>query len=105
MRHKSFHGRHGAILSAKVVHVRIPALGHIPWQKSKTLSWLAFVETGHIAEHHHPPMIGFTLLLPANITCKRDIPDHGSTPGEAAVEIQYPRIGGISCKKLRLEFL
>jgi hypothetical protein len=39
-------------------------------------------------------VIGFTLLFPANITCKRDVPDHDSTPGEATVEIQYPRMGG-----------
>ncbi|MGH9586370.1 MAG: hypothetical protein ACRD3F_05425 [Acidobacteriaceae bacterium] len=84
-RHESFHRRHSAALSAKVVHIRISALGRVPRQERKTLARLAFIEARNISEQNHPPVVGHTLLFAADVTCKTYIPGHHCTPATLPV--------------------
>src|ERR1700722_11984261 len=104
MRHKPFHGLHGATLPAQVIHIRIPALCQAPRQQCKAVGRLTLFKAGHISQHHHPPVIGLTLLLPANITCKCDIPYYGSTSGEAVKVYSTPKWTGFRAKSSGINF-
>lgn len=78
--HETSHGLGRAALAAEMEHVGISALGKAPGHEGEPLVGLVLLETGDIAEHDHPPVIGIGFFLATDIACERHIPDHGGPP-------------------------
>jgi hypothetical protein len=76
-RHVALSCLHRAALSAEMIDFRITALVDIPPHQGKAQISVIF-KAGQGSERGHPPVVGLTFCLAANVTSKRYVPNHSS---------------------------